>query len=258
MPFRRPDAFLLFKISVLHDQRYAQGKDARSFLRAVEETSVKRIRAVPAKTALWRAQVGNEAQEVEVDNFGPVRAPVPFGSQRMKPISTLAADGRVNPRGIAYLYLASNSRTACSEVRPWRGALISLGQFETVRGLSIVDCTLDRKMCPFKRFNTAKGTGLMWGPEDYERLAWGEICDAMSVPVPPESTLLSYVPTQIIAERFRISGADGIAYKSLLAKGGVNYALFDPNDADLVSCKLVETKAIHFSFSAFQSLADPN
>jgi hypothetical protein len=224
----------------------------------VQETSVKRIRILPARTLLWRAQIGSDPKEKEIAGVGPIRFPVPLSSPRMKPIAALSTDGRVSPRGIACLYLASNARTACSEVRPWRGALISLGQFVTTRELSIVDCTSDRKMPFFKRFNASNWTGVIWGPSEYESLAWGEICHAMSEPISPDSALVNYVPTQIIAEYLRIHGADGIAYRSLLSKGGINYALFDINDADIVSATLMKTTSIQFRFSAVPATHNPD
>ena len=50
-------------------------------------------------------------------------------------------EGRVNPRGISYLYLATNLKTAVAEIRPWIDAKISVGEFVTVRPLTIIDCT---------------------------------------------------------------------------------------------------------------------
>jgi hypothetical protein len=79
--------------------------------------------------------------------------PCAFDPQRMKPIPARVTDGRVNPCGIAYLYLATKQNTACAEVRPWLKSYVSLGQFQTKRDLRIY-CTLDeKKRMPFKAFN---------------------------------------------------------------------------------------------------------
>lgn len=87
-----------------------------------------------------------------------------------------------------------------------------------------------------------------WEPEEYQSVVWGDIGYGMSRPIQPEDSGLSYVPTQIIAECLRDHGVDGIAYGSLLAKGGVNVALFNTKAADLTSCGLMETSAIQFTF----------
>jgi RES domain len=130
----------------------------------------------------------------------------------MKPIPEKVTDGRVNPRGIAHLYLATDKNTACAEVRPWLGSYVSLGQFQTKRDLRIIDCTSDeKKRLPFRAFNAVDVAVIPWEPGDYESVVWGDIGDGMSKPFAPGDSGLSYVPTQIIAESLRQHGADGIA-----------------------------------------------
>lgn len=41
----------------------------------------------------------------------------------MKPLSNSASEGRANPKGIPYLYVATDKETAMSEVRPSLGAI---------------------------------------------------------------------------------------------------------------------------------------
>ena len=181
-----------------------------------------------------------------------MRIPCAVDLKRMKPTPEKAIGGRVNPRGIAHLYLAMDENTACSEVRPWLGSYISLGQFRTKRELRIVDCRWDEtRPLPFRSFDATDFDNpviMPWLPDDYVRLVWGDIGHAMSKPVASEDSTLDYVPTQIIAESLRHHGADGLAYKSLLAEGGVNIALFDVEDADVAKCKLMETAKIHCIF----------
>lgn len=38
--------------------------------------------------------------------------------------------GRLNPKGIRYLYLSSEIKMCVSEVRPWIGAIVQIGQFK--------------------------------------------------------------------------------------------------------------------------------
>ncbi len=49
---------------------------------------------------------------------------------------------------------------------------------------------------------------------------------------------MDYVPTQIIAETFKLNGFDGVAYKSSYGEDGFNVALFDLTVADLINCGL--------------------
>ena len=183
-----------------------------------------------------------------------MKIPSAFLVERMKPNPEKfrVPDGRVNPSGIACLYLATDVNTACAEVRPWLGSYISLGQFQTNRDLRIIDCTSDeKKSLPFKSLvavDVDDPVIVPWEPHEYESVVWGDIGYGMSKPVAREDSSLSYVPTQIIAESLRRNGADGIKYRSLLAEGGANVALFDLKDADFIKGGLMETKVIKFTF----------
>lgn len=257
MPFHSSDAYCRYECSVLHNLRYIHEESVSEFLRAVQETSASRARTLLAGSVLWRAQQGhwwrleNEGQPDEM------KIASAFAPERMKPIPEKVADGRVNPRGIAHLYLSTDQNTACAEVRPWLGSYVSLGQFQTKCDLRIIYCTSDeKKWLPFKSFNAVDFENPIispWEPDDYESVVWGDIGYGMSKPVAREDSSLSYVPTQIIAESLRQHGADGIAYRSLLVKGGINIALFDINNADPVNCGLMETTEIQFTFKQYDN-----
>jgi hypothetical protein len=159
----------------------------------------------------------------------------------MKPLEDRALEGRSNPKGIPCLYLATNQETALSETRPWMGSLISIGQFKTMRGLSVINCTSDR------------GPRFFWGEEppadEREDEVWAEIDRAFALPITPSDDAAAYAPTQILAELFKANGYDGIAYRSSLGPGH-NVAIFDLGDAELVNCSLFEARRISFKFSA--------
>lgn len=248
MPFTSAEAFRDFVVSVKHDRRYIYSDEVNSFLDAVEETAQSRVTAIPKDIHLWRAQLGattrlqdeGQPEEMEVD--------APFMDARMKPLPALVGDGRANPRGVAYLYLADSATTAASELRPWLGALLSISQFHINRELRIVDCTSDKKMW-MKGFDPMEGRPIPWAPEEYEAVVWGDIGEAMSRPYSPEESSLNYIPTQIIAERLRHGGIDGMAYNSLLAKGGHNFVLFDITDADPVNFTLYEAERVAYTIT---------
>jgi hypothetical protein len=61
------------------------------------------------------------------------------------------------------------------------------------------------------------------------------------------------VPTQIIAELFKSKGFDGIWYKSLLSNDGCNLALFNLDDAEVISCGLWEATSIRFDSKGLAS-----
>ena len=165
--------------------------------------------------------------------------PVPYSPERMKPIHGDGREGRANPSGISYLYLATHRDTALAEVRPWVGSLISVGAFKVKRELSIVNCTTDEKgTCIYFKEPT---------PQERETAVWCDIDRAFAQPVNPSHDMVGYVPTQVIAEFFKVNGYDGVAYRSLLGKGH-NIALFDLQVADLVGCMLFKVEDISFGF----------
>jgi RES domain-containing protein len=168
----------------------------------------------------------------------------PYCPKRMKPRRNRAREGRANPKGIPYLYVSTQRETAMAEVQPWVGSRVSVAQFRTVRELKLVNCTEDSKRRYF-----SGGTP----PEYWDTAVWCDIDAAFSRPVVRTDEDPDYVPTQIIAEQFKVSGFDGVAYRSALGTGH-NIVLFDVDAAHLINCCLYELKRISFDF---QECANP-
>lgn len=143
--FVSSDSYHRFAETVKRKARYVHDDEVRAFLAAVMETSESRRDSIENSVILWRAQRGyvwrteNKGEEYEdevQDAFPP---------ERMKPNAELAGDGRVSPKGIPCLYLATTKEAAMSEVRPWVGSYISLAQFKIMRELTVVDCSRDKR-----------------------------------------------------------------------------------------------------------------
>jgi hypothetical protein len=156
----------------------------------------------------------------------------------MKPLPDRATEGRANPKGIPYLYLSTSQETAIAEVRPWLDSLLSVAQFKTVRDLTLVDfCTPCAKRTTYY-FEEP-------GPEGRQKAVWSDIDRAFSEPVTSNDNVADYVPTQILAEFFKMKDFDGIAYRSALGEG-YNIALFDLTSADLINCSLYQITGVKF------------
>ncbi|MCH9052715.1 MAG: RES family NAD+ phosphorylase [Proteobacteria bacterium] len=233
-----------FARRVTRERRYIRQADDDEFLNTVLETSKDRRHCIKKGHIFWRAQLGHDwrAEYQDDQNMGDV--PCPHSKDRMKPFKHRAVEGRINPKGISCLYLATERDTALSEVRPWIGSLISVGQFKTLMDLVIIDCSrrhaesfLDHLY--FERDPT---------PADKEAAVWKWIDSAFAAPVDLSNEAADYVPTQIIAELFRNNGCDGIAYKSAFGKNGYNVALFDIDAAKLINCFLYEAKTIQINY----------
>jgi hypothetical protein len=164
----------------------------------------------------------------------------------MVPLEYMANEGRANPKGIPYLYLATSKETAMSEVRPWIGSEISVSQFRVTHNLTIVDCSLNHSSNPlFYR----SGTGF-YEPEGTKReqAVWAHIDKAFSEPIVPNDNQAHYVATQIISELFKSHGLDGLLYKSMLGDD-YNIVLFDMKSTKILNCSLYEAENVSFAFT---------
>ncbi len=242
--FDSPDSYHRFEHAVKRKTRYVHDDAVRAFLATVIETSQTRKDTIEAPTVLWRAQRGYEWRTEQQGEEEEFEVPEAYGPERMVPKAEFVGDGRVNPRGIPCLYLASTKEAAMAEVRPWVGSYISLAQFKLMREVTIVDCTKDKRQFPHWLLSPNQRA---LAPEKREEVVWGDIGHALSRPVTPDEPPTEYVPTQILAEAFRANGYDGIVYRSLLG-AGFNIALFDCHAAEIINCGLYETEGVSFKF----------
>lgn len=168
---------------------------------------------LPAGTVLYRARVTPVGQKKLTTND--------MGC----PPKELATAGRANPLGIPYLYLCLDEKTTYYEVRAVFLDRLSVGKFRTNRDLNIVD--FNSKVSLYISFDGIKPLA--------ETVVQKKILDSISTdlskPLRRFDTELEYVPTQLICEYCKRNGADGVRFKSSLHKDGVNYVLFNSNDA---------------------------
>jgi len=233
-----------FAHDVKRKSRYMRDAKTQRFLDTVLDTSHERRKTIPGGSVFWRAQQGHGCRTESHDDL-EYDTPAPLEPDRMKPMTDSAREGRVNPKGIPCLYLATDKETAMCEVRPWLGLCVSTGQFKTIRHLQVVDCSV---------LHDSKLHWYLEEPalEEREKAVWGAIEHAFSRPVNTDDSTADYAPTQVLAEIFRTDGCDGVVYKSLLGQGH-NIALFDITAAELVNCFLYQPKAIAFTFDEVAS-----
>lgn len=230
--FKSWQSYSRFEAAIKHQSRYIRSHDVEMFCRGVLKTAQFRILNIPKDSLLWRAQLGH-GWRFENDDIG--ETPAPHEPQRMCPKNGRANEGRANPKGIPYLYLASNRDTALAEVRPWVGSYVSVGQFKMKKELRIANCTSERKgfIIYFKEPS----------PKKREEAVWRDIDKAFSRPVTPTDDVADYVPTQVLAELFKSNGFDGIGYRSSLGEG-YSVALFDIDSAEIINCFLFVVDSI--------------
>jgi len=229
-----------FASSVSRHWRYVRSVEMSDFLESVLATSREKEELIPAGSVLFRAQVGHDWRPEDLEGRVTEEFPCAFPPERMKPLQDRAVEGRANAKGIPCLYLGTHEETAVAEVRPWVGALVSVARLRTTRPLRVVNCTSDDKRIMLY-FNEP-------APEERQRAVWRDIDRAFSQPVSPSDDVASYAPTQVLAEVFRQSGPDGVAYTSAVGPGH-NIAIFDTAAAEVISCGLVEIRRITVEYN---------
>lgn len=133
-----------------------------------------------------------------------------------------------------------------SEVRPAVGDHVSVGQFKTLKPMTIVNC-FEGHDSGINVFSDTENRLYEPDAADREKAIWNDIDRSFSEPIKGSDSSADYAPTQIIAELFRSKGLDGIAYKIHLG-GGYNVALFDVTAADIINCFLFEMESIDYKF----------
>jgi RES domain-containing protein len=190
------------------DGRFVFEGEVLEFLQNIGDAAKSRLVPLEQDSVLHRAQINSldDCKNVIPDS-DPVNVTLPV--HRMVPDPQLVGDGRLNPRGIAYLYLADSPDTAISEMRPPTGSFVTVASFRPEPSIQVVD------------FCFRKGQKSVWSDVDF----------SISIPTVPGESWRNYLPTQCIAEYLRSQGFAGVKYRSVMRDGGFNVALFNVSDA---------------------------
>ena len=239
--FKSYESYRRFADSISYHWRYARTAEQAEFLQTVLVTSASRQEVLRAGRILWRAQRGHDCYPAAQGDSPEEIQPSPLPPERMKPLVDRAHEGRANPKGIPYLYLATHKDTAIAEVRPWIGSHVSIAQFTLRHEIRVVKCFTDDHRMMVYNYEPP--------PEERERAVWLDIDRAFSRPVTSTDDTADYAPTQVLAEYFRENRLDGIAYGSSMGPAGYSLALFDVDAASQVNCNLVRIDSVKLDFS---------
>ncbi|WP_339181832.1 RES family NAD+ phosphorylase [Paenibacillus sp. FSL R5-0701] len=191
----------------------------------VLEEYLRRLTSTLDDDVFFRARISNRS-ELTLDKMGA-------------PPKEFATAGRANSEGISHLYLASDTSTAISEIRPSKGDTIYLGKFPIRKPLKVVDFRILKKLDVF----------VFQDPVIYAiNLETFILMNKdISKPVRSGDSKLDYLPTQFIVDFIKSLnettgvGYDGIVFESTVSTTGYNLMLFDP---EILSCNRVEKRII--------------
>lgn len=165
--------------------------------------------------------------------------PYPLSKMR-KPPEKKATNGRANPIGIPYLYVASTIETAISEVRGYKGEIVTVAEFQMKSNLELADLRDPKNtISPFE-LNDEDELELIYKNMPYLTLLGNEL----SKPIIPREANLEYLPSQYLCELLKHIGFHGIIYKSSVADGN-NYVIFADNKIKAITTfqyRITDTK----------------
>lgn len=221
------DAYERFSEYVISSYRYVLDEQSRKLMKMLEETTKQREYRVKPENTFYRARKGHDDYSASATNN--LVDPYPPEEMTAPPLCKVR-EGRLNPKGLSYLYVADQYQTAIMEMRPWIGELISVARFSPMKELKVIDLTQDNEhTLKMKRFFNKD---MPITPEAIQKQIWSEINHAFSEPVTNTDETAQYAPTQIIAEWIKSWGFDGVKYRSSVHPQGTNYAFFDPAQLD--------------------------
>lgn len=173
------------------------------------------ITCLPSGTKIYRARTVTEIGDAEIQKAGISidRTTNGFNENNSKeaPFGKAPA-GRNNISGISYFYGASDPETACSELKEYTRATISVAEFELLRDVLLIDMKKVKTFSQAEIDLAGKALGKYWSGIMFQ----------FSIPVKTDK---EYRLTQIISEEFRKQGCDGLCYSSFYGHG-LNYTVF--------------------------------
>lgn len=139
-----------------------------------------------------------------------------------KPPAKKSLNGRANPVGISYLYVASKPATAIAEMRGHKGETVTLLDFTSTKDLALFDLRDPKNtISPFEWLEEIEFV--------YKHMPYLALLgDELAKPVIPSKANLDYLSSQYLCEMIKKIGFHGIIYKSSISDG-YNYVIFTDN-----------------------------
>jgi len=187
---------------------------------------------LPSGHVLFRARAGFDATETTAKPYSGVDIGAPPKCEA----------GRVNEKNQRVLYCADQQATAVSEVRPYRGELVSVCEIKLLTTVQIAD--LEHGLVSPNPFTTRH---LRHELEIYKVLR--RFAEQLAKPLDRRDDDADYVPCRYLANRIRSAGLGGIRYGSAMQGKGSNVVLFDPAVGEVLPSGLVRVTDLNVLYS---------
>lgn len=224
---KRGDLWEKFKKEIIANYRYfrVESQEIEEFERLLGMLSV----PIHQDIKLYRARISDQSG-FDIEKMG---APSPDKTSA----------GRANPQGIPYLYLSKDQATTIYEVRAGLHDYVTVGEFQVLEKLIVVNFRPVRELSPFN-LSPENLIDLM----EYDNFIQGLMLD-LSRPNRRFDSQTDYIPTQYIVEMVKKSGRlDGVEYPSSMDKKGRNIVLFSSEKVECVNSKIFSVQDIKYDY----------
>jgi len=156
-----------------------------------------------------------------------------------------ATAGRANAMGIRCLYLSDNIKTVIHEVRAGAFDYVSVGTFELLNDIIVVDLKSIDKISPFIH-------GLNYIQHAINKEHLKKINTEMAKTLRRSDSPLDYIPTQYISDFIKSIEHhgnieySGLEYNSAMNKDGFNLAVFYPELFKCINVEVYEIKDLNY------------
>ncbi len=185
-----------------------------------------------AGTVFYRARICSDESGFDFTKMGA-------------PPAKLATAGRANPEGISCLYLADSKKTTFHEIRAGVYDYVTVGEFELLQDIEVINLTKIDKISPFLDIDFATQLAI-----NIDHLR--KISNDIAKPLRRHDTSLDYLPTQYVSDYIKSQGYKGIQYKSTMCQEGFNLAIFDECLFECKEVTVYDIKALNYSYSTIE------
>ncbi|MCM3358066.1 RES family NAD+ phosphorylase [Psychrobacillus sp. MER TA 171] len=204
------DLWNTFKKRLIKENRFFPNQELDTFTSLnelyglLEDIMINLKVSISEDSSIYRSRIGHFTEIIDL------QAP---------PFEKVLKGGRANPVGISVLYCAETPETAISEVRPWKGAEVTVATIYPTKDLVLVDLSSVEKLeSPFITSNLREVLT--------SRKLLLNLQEMLSKPVNPNTSEIEYIPSQFLTEFIKSLGYDGIVFKSSLGLNN-NLVIFD-------------------------------
>lgn len=198
-------------------------------LELLESTLTRFAKTYPIGTEFYRARISD----------GPLSA-----ESLGKPPKNKTSPGRANPIGIPYLYISDQEETTLYETRVSLHESISVGRFVLRAPLNVISLKNIANYGPFE----IQDRGFEIEEFMLVRPYLLRLEEELSKPVRKQDVNLDYLPTQYLCEFIKSLGFDAVEYRSAMADGGYNLAVFDDKNLECISTKHYQVKGLKYDW----------